>query len=41
MDSFYMLLKHRAEITHIIFVHGFDIDLEDRELRAQASRMLW
>ena len=39
LDSFYTLLKHREEITHIIFVHGFDIALEDRVLRTQASRM--
>ena len=39
VDSFYTLLKHRDEVTHIIFVHGFDIDLQDAELRAQASRM--
>lgn len=39
LDSFHTLLKHREEITHIIFVHGFDIALEDQVLRAQASRM--
>jgi hypothetical protein len=39
VDSFYTLLKHREEITHFIFVHGFDIDLADQALRAQASRM--
>ncbi len=41
VDSFYTLLKHREEITHIIFVHGFDISLEQHELRAQASRMAY
>jgi hypothetical protein len=40
VDSFYTLLKHREEVTHIIFVHGFDISLEEQqELRSQASRM--
>ncbi len=39
VDSFHTLLKHREEITHIIFVHGFDIALEDQVLRAQASQM--
>lgn len=39
VDSFYTLLKHREEVTHIIFVHGFDIALEDQVLGAQASRM--
>lgn len=35
IDSFYSLLKHEREITHLIFVHGFDIDLEDRALYAR------
>lgn len=39
VDSFYTLLKHRDEITHIIFIHGFDLSLRDRARRAQASRM--
>jgi asparagine synthetase B (glutamine-hydrolysing) len=39
VDSFYTLLKHRQEVTHIIFVHGFDIALEEKELRSRASRM--
>jgi hypothetical protein len=39
VDSFYTLLKHREEITHLISVHGVDIALEDHSLRAQASRM--
>jgi hypothetical protein len=39
VDSFYTLLKHREEITHIVFVHGFDISLEEQPLREQASRM--
>ncbi len=39
VDSFYTLLKHRDEITHLILVHGFDISLKDRAIRAQASHM--
>ncbi len=39
MDSFYTLLKHREEVTHIVFVHGFDIALTDQTLRTQVSRM--
>lgn len=39
VDSFYTLLKHLEEVTHIIFVRGFDIALEDRVLGAQASLM--
>jgi hypothetical protein len=36
LDSFYTLLKHRDEVTHLIFVHGFDIPLTNQTLRAQA-----
>ncbi|MBC5825228.1 MAG: hypothetical protein GIX02_10465 [Candidatus Eremiobacteraeota bacterium] len=34
VDSFYTLLKHRDEITHLIFVTGFDIRLDDERLQA-------
>lgn len=40
MDSFYTLLKHRDEITHVIFVHGVDVGLRDLRLRQQVSDML-
>lgn len=40
MDSFYSLLKHRDEITHVIFVHGIDVGLRDMRLRQQVSDML-
>jgi len=40
MDSFYTLLKHRDEITHVIFVHGVDVGLRDTRLRRQVSDML-
>lgn len=40
MDSFYTLLKHRDEITHVIFVHGIDVGLRDTRLRQQVSEML-
>jgi hypothetical protein len=36
VDSFYTALKHRDEITHLVFVHGFDIDLADGRRRAAA-----
>jgi 7-cyano-7-deazaguanine synthase in queuosine biosynthesis len=36
VDSFYTALKHREEITHLVFVHGFDIDLADSRRRAAA-----
>lgn len=40
MDSFYTLLKHRDEITHVIFIHGVDVGLRDTRLRRQVSDML-
>lgn len=36
VDSFHTLLRHRDEITAIIFVHGFDLPLSATDLRAQA-----
>jgi len=32
VDSFYTLKKHRGLITHLIFVHGFDIPLQRQGL---------
>lgn len=40
VDSFYTLLKHQHEIDVLVFVHGFDVSLEDRARRAAASRRL-
>jgi len=40
VDSFYTAIKHREEITGLIFVHGFDIKLEDGPLRAAVSSEL-
>jgi hypothetical protein len=37
VDSFYTLLKRRDEVTHLIFVHGFDISLTNEALRTQAT----
>jgi hypothetical protein len=37
VDSFYTLLKNRDEITDIIFIHGLDIKLKDKELRDKVS----
>ncbi|MBI2870423.1 MAG: hypothetical protein HYY14_01805 [Candidatus Omnitrophica bacterium] len=37
VDSFYTFLKHREEITHLVFVHGFDLKLADTALRAEAA----
>lgn len=40
VDSFYSLLKHQDEITDIIFVHGFDIKLENKILREKVFRRI-
>jgi hypothetical protein len=40
IDSWYTLLKHQREITHLILVHGFDFNLRDEELRAQVGKAL-
>jgi hypothetical protein len=39
VDSFYSVLQHRDEITHLVFVHGFDIPIADEDLgdRARAA----
>lgn len=33
VDSYYTLIKHQADITHIIYVHGFDIWLHEEAFR--------
>jgi len=40
VDSFYSVLKHRDEITHLIFVHGFDLKLEDEPLRDRIAEKI-
>src|SRR5574337_867736 len=35
LDSFYTLLKRRNEIDSLVFIHGFDIPLENVALREQ------
>ncbi len=40
VDSFYTLLKNQHEITHIIYVHGFDIALSDIDRRNEMSQSL-
>lgn len=39
-DSFYSVLRNRDRITHLIFVHGFDIALRDKELAERARSAL-
>ncbi len=40
IDSYYTLLKHGDEITHLIFVSGFDIRLDDRPLHDKVVTVL-
>lgn len=40
VDSFYTLMKRRDEITDLIFVHGFDIKLEDDKLFGETLGMI-
>ena len=39
VDSFFSVLRHRQEITHLVFVHGFDIGIDNEDLadRARAA----
>lgn len=39
VDSFYTFIKHRADITDLIYVHGYDVQLEDLEKRRDISAM--
>jgi hypothetical protein len=39
VDSFYTLLECRDQVTDLIFVHGFDIGLEETDLRRRAAGM--
>ncbi|MFN2615837.1 MAG: hypothetical protein ABR581_01800 [Thermoleophilaceae bacterium] len=38
VDSFYTLLANRQAVTHIVFVHGFDLRLEAADARAGATQ---
>jgi len=40
VDSFYTVWKHRHRLSHLIFVHGFDIPLERVEFREQVAGVL-
>jgi hypothetical protein len=40
VDSFYSVLSHLDEITGLVFVHGFDIQPRDVELRGRISASL-
>lgn len=36
VDGTYSLVKHEAEITHLVFIHGLEITLDNRRLFEQA-----
>ena len=40
LDSFYTLLSHKEEITHLILVHGFDMELRDVHRRERVAAEL-
>jgi hypothetical protein len=40
VDSFYTIQRHREEITHLVFVHGFDIRLGQQHFREQVADAL-
>ena len=40
VDSFYTLLKNKERIDTLVYVHGFDVKLDDAPLRQQVSDML-
>jgi hypothetical protein len=40
VDSFYTLLKHREEITDLIYVHGFNLFFENDAIRRRISKTI-
>ena len=40
VDSFYTVLENRDRLTHLLFVHGFDVPLSDHALRARVGAAL-
>lgn len=40
VDSFFTAVRHRGELDALVFVHGFDVPLADRGLRAAVSARL-
>lgn len=40
VDSFYTVLRHRQELTHLVFVHGFDVSLRDHALHDRVAGAL-
>jgi hypothetical protein len=40
VDSFYSLLKNKEDITDLIYIHGFDISLDQTSRREQTSKLV-
>ena len=40
VDSWYTLLKHRDEITHLVYVQGFDVALSDQWRREKVAALV-
>lgn len=40
VDSFYTVLKHQDNLDALVYVHGFDVDLDDTALRSIVSSRL-
>lgn len=40
VDSFHTLLKNKDKITHLLYVHGYDIPLQETEFRKKVSSHL-
>jgi len=40
VDSFYSLVKHTKTITHLIFIVGFDVPIENQQLRSQVTESI-
>jgi hypothetical protein len=40
VDSFYTVLRHRHELSHLLFVHGLDIRLKRTAFRERVARAL-
>jgi hypothetical protein len=40
VDSFYTVLRHQDEITHLVTMYGFDIRLDNHAVRRQVSKTL-
>lgn len=40
VDSFYSLIKHTKAITHLVFIVGFDVPIDNQPLRSQVTEAM-